>query len=497
MQGHTGKELAESLLEFFKVHDISIADCRGQSYDNASNMSGKYNGMQAIIRQQCNLAEYVPCDAHSLNLVGQTAIGCCTLAIGFFRFLQGLYSFFSASPHRWKVLMGQLSSEGLPTVKRMSDTRWSARADATKALVEGYDEINDTLVEIVGKEEEKTETREEARGLAAKMNQLETGILATLWHHILHHFHANSQALQSADQDLNSAVAIYESLIDFIGKQRERFEEFEAEGKKLSQCDQYVGEEKRVRKRNRRYDEPGSAPELSQTPTNKFHTDTFLVIIDRIDAELRKRLGAYTGIAARFGFLRKLKDLSVEEVVENAKILQEEYPTDQEPSLSDELVQLSSFLCTDFAMKSLDVTTASATSSQAINDTSSDKSDDLKDDNVTLNVDSLELRMYRLLENNLETAFPNILITLRIYLSLMISNCSGERSFSKLKLIKNQLRSCMTQKRLNSLTLLSIENYLLRNNVVSSIINGFALKKSRKHNVLQSLCRMRKISYIA
>ena len=108
MQGHTGKE---SLFEFLKAHDIAIADCRGQSYDNASNMSGKYNGMQAINRQQCNLAEYVPCAAHSLNLVGQTAVGFCTLAIGFFRFLQGLYSFFSASPHRWKVLMEQLSSE--------------------------------------------------------------------------------------------------------------------------------------------------------------------------------------------------------------------------------------------------------------------------------------------------------------------------------------------------------------------------------------------------
>ena len=143
------------------------------------------------------------------------------------------------------------SSDGTTVKRRPSNSQThvrylvvSTRADATKALVEGYDEINDTLVEIAGNEEEKDETREEARGLAAKMNQLETGILAPLWHHILHHFHTNSQALQSADQDLNSAVAIYESLIDFIGKQHARFEEFEAEGKKLSQCDQYVGEEK-------------------------------------------------------------------------------------------------------------------------------------------------------------------------------------------------------------------------------------------------------------
>ena len=37
--------------------------------------------------------------------------------------------------------------------------------------------------------------------------------------------------------------------------------------------------------------------------------------------------------------------------------------------------------------------------------------------------------------------FPNIEIALRIYLSLMVSNCSCERSFSKLKRIKNELRN--------------------------------------------------------
>ena len=100
MQGHSGRELAESLLEFLKTHGVDIADCQGQSYDNASNMSGKFNGMQAIIRQHCEMAHYVPCAAHSLNLVGQSAADCCLAAVAFFNFLQGLYSFFSASTHR-------------------------------------------------------------------------------------------------------------------------------------------------------------------------------------------------------------------------------------------------------------------------------------------------------------------------------------------------------------------------------------------------------------
>ncbi len=115
-----------------------------------------------------------------------------------------------------------------------------------------------------------------------------------------------------------------------------------------------------MRKRNRRYDKPGSAPELLQTPADKFRTGAFLVIIDRLDAELRKRLSVYTNIAGRFGFLRKLADLPPEEVTESAKSLQESLPTDLEDSLFDELLQFSGFLNTEFAKKALDATTPSA-----------------------------------------------------------------------------------------------------------------------------------------
>ena len=61
MMQHTGLELATRLLTFLDQHGIDIKDCRGQSYDNASNMSGKYNGMQAIILKKC---QWVPPSSH-------------------------------------------------------------------------------------------------------------------------------------------------------------------------------------------------------------------------------------------------------------------------------------------------------------------------------------------------------------------------------------------------------------------------------------------------
>ena len=285
MQGHSGQQIADILLNFLAAHDINIADCRGQSYDNASNMSGKYNGMQAIIREQNELAVYVPCAAHSLNLVGQFAASCCQLVQGFFDFLHRLFSFFVASTYRWKLLNDELTAKGLPTIKRLSDTRWSARTDATKALVHGYGTINAALEALADNTEQKAVTRQEARGLADYMNRLETGMLAAVWNRILDRFHNCSLALQSADQDLNTAVGIYESLIVFTGSLRVRFDEFEAQGKLLSECDDYTHE--RIRQRNRRYDESGSVSELAQGPADKFRTGTFFSIVDNVTVQLK------------------------------------------------------------------------------------------------------------------------------------------------------------------------------------------------------------------
>lgn len=89
--------------------------------------------------------------------------------------------------------------------------------------------------------------------------------------------------------------------------------------------------------------------------------------------------------------------------------------------------------------------------------------------------------LYRqIVTENLKSIFPNIEIVSRIYLCMMVTNCTGERSFSRLKLIKSNLRSTIGQTRLNSLSLLCIENELLKTVDFTSIIDDFCKKKCRK-----------------
>ena len=75
---------------------------------------------------------------------------------------------------------------------------------------------------------------------------------------------------------------------------------------------------------------------------------------------------------------------------------------------------------------------------------------------------------------------PNASITYRILLTIPVTVASIKKSFSKLKLLKSYLRSIMSQKRLNELAILSIEQDLLENIEYKSLISNFAAQTVRR-----------------
>ena len=83
-------------------------------------------------------------------------------------------------------------------------------------------------------------------------------------------------------------------------------------------------------------------------------------------------------------------------------------------------------------------------------------------------------------QGKIHTAFPNVEAILRLFLSLMITNCSKERSFLRLKSIKNGLRSTTSQERLSGLSILCIESDKLKQINFDGMLHDFALTKARK-----------------
>ena len=86
----------------------------------------------------------------------------------------------------------------------------------------------------------------------------------------------------------------------------------------------------------------------------------------------------------------------------------------------------------------------------------------------------------------LASSFPDVYALPACCSSLLpLTVASFERSFSKLKLIKNYLRSTiyMSQERLSDLAMLSIENTRAKKLNVSNIIDVFAELKARRKDL--------------
>ena len=453
-ESHTGKGLSSVLLGFMEDSGIDIANCRGQAYDNASNMSGRYNGVKAHIERLNPVAKYIPCFAHSLNLVGTSAVDCCLAAVKYFCIVEKIYTFFSASTHRWAILVNTLD-EKVPVPKQLSSTRWSCHANAIKALKMGFKNICTALEQIASNQEEKQITRQEARGIAKEFYMLEFGILTELWDTVLQRFDTTSKALQSSSMDLNVAVCLLSGLQKFIESLAPEFDRFEERGKQLIGNDTYKEDTIRKRKPKQQLDDSISE-EPERSGREKFRADVFMTIIDKLNTALVYRAAAYSDVRNKFGFLHQVITMGCDELKSHCDHLVECYPNDIQTSLSEEMVQFTSYAVTQI---------------------------DIFRKKTENNDCSSELIIYRMLiQHGLKDIFANVEIAFRIYLCLMVSNCTGERSFSKLRRIKDEARTNMKQDRLSMLSLMSIESNILRELSFSDIICDFATLKARKKN---------------
>jgi hAT family C-terminal dimerisation region len=84
-----------------------------------------------------------------------------------------------------------------------------------------------------------------------------------------------------------------------------------------------------------------------------------------------------------------------------------------------------------------------------------------------------------LCHSNAASSFTDIITGGLLFLTLPVTVASAERSFSKLKLIKQYLRSTMSQLRLSSLAMLSIERLRAKTLDLDPLITRFATTKAR------------------
>lgn len=185
------------------------------------------------------------------------------------------------------------------------------------------------------------------------------------------------------------------------------------------------------------------------SPEDKFKRDVFLPILDTTIAQLNQRFKGLVDISNIFSPLLNFDSLSKEEIHEKSMVLAQKYPNVLTSALGEEIVHLKTVFKSTFKECS---------------------------DSKLISIKLLN----SIYELHLEGVFPEVCIGLRIFFSLPVTVAEGERSFSKLSLIKNYLRSTMLEDRLNGLAILSIEHELAKKINFDDVIRDFANIKVRR-----------------
>ncbi|CAG2255405.1 unnamed protein product [Mytilus edulis] len=160
------EHIANAIVNNLEKWGLPLQKLRGQGYDGASVMSGHVSGVQQCIREPSPDAPFVHCKSHNLNLV-------VTQSCKDVRQIRNLMSsvgqmtWFLCASHKRKTILNSFTGntklvddmlEGLHikllkkgtdvSVKRLCETRWTARVDTVSSLLANYKSVHAALTKI-------------------------------------------------------------------------------------------------------------------------------------------------------------------------------------------------------------------------------------------------------------------------------------------------------------------------------------------------------------
>lgn len=275
-----------------------------------------------------------------------------------------------------------------------------------------------------------------------------------MWHSVLFRINVISKLLQKEHSDISKAVELIVNVKTYFEEMRsdKGFEMVLVDAREVAETleiDPSFERESRLRPRTikRQYDyESNDEPHLE--PKDAFKRNCYFYVLDRTISSLEERFTQLHQHHDIFGFMYDIESDDKEGLLKKCADLQTALTDGSHTDIDgfqlyQELLVLISIL----------------------------PKDSLKE--------PMEILKY-LTSSCLSENFPNLYVALRIALTLPVSVASGERSFSKLKLIKNYLRSTMSQERLVGLSFISIEYQILQKINIDQIIKDFAERKARK-----------------
>lgn len=443
------KSLATLILDFLKKNNLADVPILAQSYDGASVMSGKHRGLQSIIKETHPQAIYIHCLAHKLNLVVVDSCKKVSAATAFFNTLEALYIHF-AQPGNHARLQEMHEALGIKSgraITSLSTTRWSCRFENCRAVLTNYEAINAVLEDEINKNQDKNSV--EAIGLLSCIQKPEFVVCLHVFHSVLSVVNVVSKYFQGKKATLGQASNIITGTMSAFEKNRNQFDDIWKKIEEFAEKHEISLEPTRISKRKRQQPEMIKDFLIEST----LGKSSFIDLPSDTNAYEYWKINIYNQV--------------MDNIIGNWKKRFDNLPLAQ---------SVDSFL-------KLDLKNGEA----FINNFK----DILKIDTTLFQAETLIIKS--MMENkkagfdleNLKTEVkkdlcPNLYKLLQAAIVLPVSSAGCERSFSAMRRIKTWLRATMCQERFSNLSLLNIENEIIKNQITADDILKIFAKKNRK-----------------
>uniref|UniRef100_A0A3P8QGE1 HAT C-terminal dimerisation domain-containing protein n=1 Tax=Astatotilapia calliptera TaxID=8154 RepID=A0A3P8QGE1_ASTCA len=403
------QSIANEIQQQIQNYGLAELKCVAQTYDGAAIMSGSTGGVQAHFRRLHPEAIYVHCYAHQLNLV--LCNTCKAVPEAFF-------STSLVNHHKFMETQAKLGLTKTELVQ-LSNTRWACQLRSISAVLETLPAILECLSAIGSPI---------AVGLRAKLYKFSAVYALLMFQSILSVTEGLHKFLQKETLDLAEAFICKQAVCDTLkGKHSDAFAtELYEKTKALCNTHSIPEPGAKTRHKQRKMEDfvleatVGSRTELNNSDTLK--RELLFPCVDRMVGELDQR---FCSVDA--GLLKGVQACSPK----SENFLSEPHLNELAKHYRLDLKKEEVLVARNFLTRKTEA--------------------GCPPKNM--------LSVYNLLDSDM---FPSLKATIQVALTVPVSSCSCERSFSALRRLHSWLRQTMGQKRLHSLAVMSIEKDTLQ-----------------------------------
>ena len=526
---HSGKgiDICNLLLHTLEDNNIDIKKCVSDTTDGASNMGGQYNGFRAHLEKASPGHIHTWCYSHVLNLV----ICDCTEknheSISLFGLLHKAAVFFRESHllmNAWcEGMEGKPGQEMKKRLSLIGATRWWSKYSFLSKIFGSFDDnslalfgdVIQVLHKVCTSEKLNTRARFEAKGILDNMVKYSTVLTAFIYLRIMQHTSGLSKYLQTSGLDFMKAYQMVASTIkelqaiqrDFVTVKSNTDHFIDHVNKTLHDVQFHFVVEASLpdARMHRKRTMPPDECNDKRPPhaLKRFEVEVHNTILDQVLQSLESRFKAHKVLYAAFACFdpRGFHCLAESSIPSSAlKTICSFIPSENQSETSE--VRLKHELL-DFAKKWPDLRKtlieivkdkpgcdifsdasheAGSPDGEPQNcDTDYSDSDDYdhnKDNTYCkgkcrncLHCCYCMLRRY----NMFCKSYTLLFMAYKFMLTLSITQVASERCFSKLKYVKNRLRSQLGEERLDALMLMCVEKDVLANISNEVIIDELSL----------------------